>query len=142
MLRELVIAVVGGSVVALSAYLLGVKENQINIDHLKRELADIKAIGEKNSDSLVATKLFIAQAHPDRDISKIASVKKLQQLDRAEIVKLAEALPEIKFEPGPGYRIAVLPKDLAELARKHEFSGKDFASYTELANLPFMEVKL
>ena len=142
MVKELVVAVLGGGVVALAGYLLGVKENQVNIDNLKSELAEIKAIGQKNQDSLVATKLFIAQAHPERDAGNLASVMKLKQLDKIEVFTLAESLPEIKFQSGPGHKLAKLPEELEALAKKHDFKGKDFASYAEIADLPVTEIKL
>ncbi len=136
MIKEIVIAVVGGGVVALGSYLLGVKENQNNIGHIKQELVEIKEIGKRNQDSLVATKLFIAQAHPDRDTSRLASIIKLQKFNKEEVEVLAQSLPEVKLKSGLTIEIVKLPKSLLGLVKKHKLEGNDFENFAAIANLP------
>lgn len=141
MVKEIIIAVVGASAVALAGYLLGVKENQVNIANIKKDLVEIKEIGEKNGNSLIATKLFIAQAHPNRDASKLASLNKLQKFDSSEVEVLAGALSAVKLGPGSTKEIVKLPVNLEAITRKYHLSGNDFANFTAVANLPAKDHK-
>jgi len=134
MIKEITIVVITSSILAVAAYVLVVKENKINIIHIKKELKEMKDIAKKNEDSLVATKLFIAQAHPDRDASNLASLIKLQKFNRAEIVALAQSLPDVKLGPGPNKEIVKLPVSLKELVKKYQLTGNDFANFTAVAN--------
>lgn len=142
MVKEIIVAVVGGSVVALAGYLLGVKENQVNITHIKQELQDIKEIGKNNQDSLVATKLFVAQAHPNRDASTLASIVKLQKLNKNEVEILARSLSDVKIGPGPNNELVKIPVNLKDLAEKYNLNGNDFASFTAVANMPKIDHQL
>ena len=136
MIKELVVAVVGGGVVALAGYLLVITKNQVNISHIQSDIMEIKEFSKKNSKSLVATKLFIAQAHPDRDASSLASLMKLQKLDDSEVEVLAGALPDVKLGPGPENEIVKMPVQLKAIVDKHQLNGIDIAIFWAVANLP------
>ncbi|MDR4513158.1 hypothetical protein [Nitrosomonas sp.] len=96
MVKEIIASIVAAGIVAFAGYLFIVKENQLMIRNLSDDLTNIKNEIEKSNSALRATNLFIAQAHPDRDVSMLASMKKLQEFNKQEIKILAESLPEIQ----------------------------------------------
>ena len=142
MIKESIIAVIGGGTVAFAGYLLVVNENQVNIANIQRELIEIKTIGKENGKSLVATKLFIAQAHPGRDTSTLASLVKLKQLEDSEIQVLAGSLANVKVGPEPNNEILKLPVELKAIVKKYQLNGDDFAAYTAVANLPLKDDRM
>jgi len=104
-------AVISGIVLTFAGYLLIIKENQVIIQSLKEQVADLKKDAlrtfeieidnfreikekmEKTDTSLNATKLFIASVHPDnKNISMLSSLKKLNNLSIPELEQLAEGI--------------------------------------------------
>ena len=141
--REIMVAVIAAVIVAGGAYLLIVKENQIYIVTLQAELTEVKSelvqlrqADEAAKTSLSATRLFVAQAHPDRDPLYMFSALKLKDLDSNEIDILAASLPEVELGPGPSKEILNAPEPLKQLIEKYDFSGDDLATYYEVADLP------
>ena len=133
--KALIIAAVSGLIVALGSYLLVVKENKVRIEGLQSTLEDLRDSSIKIQDSLTATKLFIVQAHPDRNASSLAAVMKLKNLNKAELATLAEGLRNIKIV-GPNKEVHQASAEIQELMKKHNLTGKDFITYYRVAELP------
>jgi len=133
MVKEIVISVVSAGIALGGNYVLIAKENQVNISNIQRDISEIKTVGKETSDSLVATKLFVAQAHPNRDTSSLSSIEKLQKLDDEEVKILAGHLGEIEFSPGSNSEVKILPVGLQNMAAKYQLTGEDFGYFTSLA---------
>lgn len=134
--KAIIIAVVSGLIVAAAGYLLIVKENQMSIRAVEKEISQLREMGIKTQDSLNATKLFVAQAHPDRDASTLASIMKLKKLDINEITGLASSLRKVEVGPAPENEIKQAPADVRALIEKYELTGKDLKVYGKIAELP------
>lgn len=131
-----VIALVSGFLVAVPGYLFVVKKNQVDIVNLQREVDRLKDSGREYDKSLVATKLFIAQAHPDRDISNFASLQKLQDLNAAEIRVLAGELQKAQLTSGPQGEIVSTSNKLQQLIQRFQFNDDDLETYQAVAEMP------
>jgi hypothetical protein len=133
----LLIAIIGGGIVALAGYLLIVKENQMEIASLKSTISDLKMIATDTQKSLNATRLFIAQAHPDRDLAQRGSVEKLRGLSTKEIEELADSLPQVQLTNTK--EVESVPVSIQNLMEKYNWTEGDVGTYYEIAELPTKE---
>lgn len=136
MFKEITIAVVSAGIVAMGGYIIDVKVNKVIISNLKDELKEIKGIVGKNQESLVATKLFIARAHPNHNPSQLLSFTKLQSFNSNDVKVLAKSLasdhtPENNYFSTPSNNT-----DLSELIKKYQLNEQDIANYSEVAHMP------
>lgn len=152
MYREITVAVIAGIIVSIASYLLIVKENQMSIAALNNEVKQLRELEIKTQSSLNATKLFTASAHPEKDISTLSSVKKLQKLDQTELEVLARVMygdrtlamqsKNIK-DPEELKRIRVrqeeLIKSMEEIYRKHKLSKEDIKTYVSITKMPLQD---
>jgi len=139
MLKELGIAIVGGSIAALGGYLLLVTENKTDIKHIEKQLAEIKAIAKENGQSLISTKLFVAQAHPDRDSSSLVSLEKLSFFENADVIKLAETIAQYDEDSETIEKLRlklVNSDDIAHLKQKYNLEVADINTYVDIAKSP------
>ncbi|PUB83979.1 MAG: hypothetical protein DBP02_10110 [gamma proteobacterium symbiont of Ctena orbiculata] len=153
MYKEITVAVIAGIIVSIASYLLIIKENQMSITALQNEVKQLREMEMKTQTSLNATKLFIASAHPDKDISKLASIKKLQKLNKNELEVLAEGINRermlsmrAKFikDPEELKRITIMMDDtiklMEELRKNHQLSTEDISTYAAITKMPLQEV--
>lgn len=124
-------AIIGAGVVGIVGYLLIVKENQIKIDALTKTVDELRMSEGETQKSLNSTRLFVAQAHPDRILGQTSSLKKLQALDSQEIELLAEGLPELKVSGSN--EVLRVPLSLKSLVTKYNFSDQDLAAFRAVA---------
>lgn len=130
----MIISIVSGLVVAAGGYLLVVKENQVRIEGMQSTLEKLQESSENMRNSLNVTKLFVAQAHPDRNFSRV-SLLKLQNLSKDEIATLAAGLEDVKIA-GPDKEVRQAPAEIRELMKKHNLTGEDILAYHEVAASP------
>ncbi len=143
--KGLLIVVGGAIIVAVPGYLFVVKENQVRIESLQKSVDEIKLAQnpllpvpgtlkeirentEKLQDSLNATKLFVAQAHPDRDTSSLAAIMKLQGFKPSDFTTLAKGLRNVTIVQSTGQVIDAAP-EFMKLMRKYGITAKDISKY-------------
>ena len=138
MIKEILVGTISGGVLAIAGYILVVKENQVNIEHIKKDLQEIKEIGRKNDTSITATNLFVAQAHPDRDASTLVTTVKLKEFNNEEIYILADTISDVKLGSGNNNDIINAPAAFNALVEKYNLTGDDVVNLHSVANMPFV----
>jgi hypothetical protein len=131
-------AVIGAGVIGLASYLLIIKENQIEIRALRDSIQKLELSDTKTQASLNTTRLFVAQAHPNRTLSLAPSLKKLGELDRMEIELLAGALTYVEIVDGVdgGERVKDIPPSLKVLFEKYNLTTKDLVAFHAVGTSP------
>ena len=124
-------AVIAAGIIGIAGYLLIVKENQTKIEALTKSIDGLKESADETQKSLNTTRLFVAQAHPNRKLSQADSLKKLQALNMNEMVLLAEGLPEL--EVSGENTVKIVPASIRGLAAKYDFSEKDLVVFHAVA---------
>jgi len=122
MLKEIIVGLVVAAIMGLGGYILIVKENQVVIEQLQKSFTELKELEMKTTDSLYATRLFVASAHPERDMNLLVSYKKLEELSNEELQQLAAGI-RMSTESSPTSPIVTAthtgPKTTASLTPTH-----------------------
>ncbi|KKL83822.1 hypothetical protein LCGC14_1970930, partial [marine sediment metagenome] len=79
-------------------YIFVVKENQLKIAGIEKELTRYNNQMGRTGGAISALKLFVVTAHPDKDYISLASARKLQTLKPSEIMVLASELSKIESQ--------------------------------------------
>jgi len=132
-------AVIGAGVVGVIGYLLIVKENQIRIETLIKSVDSLSLSADETQKSLSVTRLFVAQAHPNRTLSQAPSLMKLQALDAQEIEQLAKGLSELEMPVNNKFEF--VPPQLKNLSAKYSFTSQDLTTFQAVAQ-PFQAGEL
>ncbi len=107
------------------------------IAQLKQLLQEVRAEAKSQQSALVSTKLFIAQAHPDRSMGGlVSSYRKLRALNDEEITALASSVSFLDVSND-----RVLLSDMAKesnpelinILKEHEIDENDLKNYKKWA---------
>lgn len=133
MIKEITVAVVSAAVIAITGYILVIKENQLKIEFLTEKIAELKEISTNTQGSLNATKLFIASAHPKRDISSLASLEKLKDATPSEYTILGTALAKENIKFGVNNEIKTTSPQFRAFIAKYDLNKNDIETYSIIA---------
>ncbi len=135
MLKEIIVAIISGAVIAISGYVFVVKENQIRIEFLVEQSKELKQSLKEIKGSVNSTNLFVTAAHPKGDLKLLQTSAKLKSLSIGEIGILGSALESGYFK---GQGSNVLTEDAPEMVKalnaKHNFNKNDISNFHQIIN--------
>lgn len=94
-LKGVLIGVIPTAIIAFLGYIWVIKENQLSIDLLKEEVRSISANQDERSKSVNSIKLFIASAHPNKDLSPLLTSTRISELSSKEVADISEILKNL-----------------------------------------------
>lgn len=125
-------AVAGAGILGLFGYVILIEKMSVKIESIESKLSDISSDLKYSGNSLNGIKLFIASAHPDRDIIPLASATKLKSLSNQEIFILGRSLPERLTEFDPAN---LQPGSAQSIITNHSLTVEDIESYIQALNV-------
>lgn len=153
MIKEILVSLISAAIIASAGYLFIIKENQINITNLTREINELKKLKEtpikinfltteikelreleeKIQSSLNSTKLFIAAAHPSRDLTILVSIAKLQKMKPKEVELIASNIDKWDMD-ATNTKINNAPNELKLLLDKYKINKEDLTVFATVTN--------
>ena len=130
--KGVLIGVISSAILGGFGYIFVVKENQTKIASIEKSLETMSDDMSKSGESMIALKLFVVSAHPNKDYIPLASAKKLGALEPAEIQLLASGLSSAasgKIDTFSG-------QALSDLIATHGLTENDLRNYFLVAREP------
>ena len=127
--KGVLIGLVTIAIPALLGYVWLIRENQIRIQTIQRDIESLSSRVERGNESLNALKLFVVSAHPDRNYISITSAGKLQDLTAGEINTLAAEID--KYSTARAFSLSASKDNpqINDIMARYQIDQNDLRNY-------------
>jgi len=127
--KGVLIGLIIAAISAVLGYFCLVRENQIRIQTIQRDIENLSSRVERGNESLNALKLFVVSAHPDRNYIPLTSAGKLQDLTAGEINTLAGQID--KYTTARAFSLNAQKDNLKinDIMTKYQIDQNDLRNY-------------
>jgi hypothetical protein len=131
--KGILIGLITTAIIAGFGYVCLVRENQLRIQIMQRDMDRLSSQVESGNNSLNAIKLFVVSAHPDRNMLPVSSAKKLQRLEPKEIATLAAHIGRYSSATAFSQRVCNDDPLLGSFLVYNEIDQNDLQNYWHMA---------
>ncbi len=131
--RGILIGLITTAIIAGFGYVWLVRENQLRIQIMQRDMDRLSFQVESGNNSLYAIKLFVVSAHPDRNMLPVSSANKLQRLEPKEMATLAALIGRYSSAKAFSQRVPNDDPRLGSFLANHEINQNDLQNYWHMA---------